>query len=70
MRTWITYHGFALNVDPDMNLFEGIVPCGITDGSVTSLANELNKSVDIDEVKARLAVEFEKVFGNTARQDA
>lgn len=70
VRTWITYHGFALNVEPDMSHFEGIVPCGITDGSVTSLANELNKSVDIDEVKARLAVEFEKVFGNTARQDA
>lgn len=66
VRTWITYHGFALNVEPDMSHFEGIVPCGITDGSVTSLANELNKSVDIDEVKARLAVEFEKVFGNTA----
>lgn len=70
VRTWITYHGFALNVDPDMGHFEGIVPCGITDGTVTSLANELHKPVDIDEVKARLAVEFEKVFGNTKLQDA
>lgn len=69
VRSWITYHGFALNIDPDMQHFEGIVPCGITDGSVTSLARELDRSVDPAEVKARLAVEFGKVFGNTARQD-
>jgi len=69
VRSWVSYHGFALNVCPDMTHFNGIVPCGITDGSVTSLANELNKGVDITEVKARLAVEFERVFGNSALQD-
>jgi lipoyl(octanoyl) transferase len=69
VRSWISYHGFALNVCPDMAHFDGIVPCGITDGSVTSLANELNKDVDLAEVKARLAVEFERVFGNSAPQD-
>ncbi|MDQ8206986.1 lipoyl(octanoyl) transferase LipB [Coraliomargarita sp. SDUM461003] len=69
VRSWISYHGFALNVNPDMNHFSGIVPCGITDGTVTSLTNELDKKVDIEEVKTRLAVEFETVFGNTARQD-
>ena len=66
VRSWISYHGFALNVKPDMTHFEGIVPCGITDGSVTSLANELDKPAHIDEVKSRLAVEFEQVFGNTS----
>lgn len=65
VRSWITYHGFALNIDPDMNHFSGIVPCGITDGSVTSLKNELQSSVEMDEVKARLAVEFQKIFQNT-----
>lgn len=70
VRSWITYHGFALNVCPDMSHFGGIVPCGITDGSVTSLTNELDKPVDIAEVKARLAVEFERVFANTTHQDA
>jgi len=69
VRSWVSYHGFALNVDPDMGHFGGIVPCGITDGTVTSLANELDKSADIDEVKSRLAVEFERIFGNTAPQN-
>ena len=62
VRSWITYHGFALNVCPNMAHFDGIVPCGINDGSVTSLDIELNKAVDIAEVKARLAVEFKQVF--------
>ena len=44
--------------------FDGIVPCGISDGNVTSLDDELNKAVDIAEVKARLAVEFKQVFRN------
>ena len=69
VRTWVSYHGFALNVCPDMSHFNGIVPCGITDGTVTSLANELDQPVDIEAVKARLAVEFREVFGNNTPQD-
>jgi lipoate-protein ligase B len=65
VRSWVTYHGFALNVCPDMAHFDGIVPCGISDGSVTSLANELDRAVEIAEVKARLAVEFKQVFRNS-----
>ncbi len=66
VRTWVTYHGFALNVNPDMSHFNGIVPCGITDGTVTSLQAELGETIDLAIVKARLAVEFQKVFRNTA----
>ena len=67
VRSWVTYHGFALNVNPDLSHFAGIVPCGITDGTVTSMQAELEKTILIETVKARLAVEFQKVFGNTAR---
>jgi len=62
VRTWIAYHGFALNVAPDLSHFEGIVPCGITDGSVTSMERELDARVDKSAVKAQLAVEFAAVF--------
>lgn len=66
VKSWITYHGFALNVAPDLNHFNGIVPCGITDGTVTSMANELGYSIKIADVKAALAVEFRNIFANTA----
>ena len=64
VKSWITYHGFALNVNPDLNHFRGIVPCGITDGTVTSLADELGSPVETAEVKSALALEFREVFGN------
>jgi lipoyl(octanoyl) transferase len=66
VRSWVTYHGFALNVNPDMGHFAGIVPCGITDGTVTSMQAELGETIDLDDVQARLAVEFKNVFRNTA----
>jgi len=69
VRSWVTYHGFALNVSPDMRHFTGIVPCGITDGTVTSMELELDRKVDLAEVKTALAVEFQKVFQNTAAQN-
>jgi lipoyl(octanoyl) transferase len=46
----VTMHGFALNVSPDLSKFSQIVPCGINDAAVTSLAIELNRSVDIAEI--------------------
>lgn len=60
VKRWVTYHGFALNVNANLAHFQGIVPCGIsaTDGSVTSLQAELGRALDLAEVKAVLAREF------------
>jgi lipoyl(octanoyl) transferase len=47
----VTMHGFALNVDPDLSYFNRIVPCGIADAEVTSMARELGRSIEIAEVE-------------------
>ena len=47
---WVTMHGFALNVNPDLTAFAQIVPCGISDADVTSLETELGRTITIDEV--------------------
>ena len=62
---WVTMHGFAFNVNTDLNLFNGIIPCGIQDKSVTSLKLELNQEVSIHEVKAKLLKNFTKLFNYT-----
>lgn len=60
VRRWVTYHGFALNLEPDLRHFGGIIPCGIApeDGTVTSLRSELNRPIDGDAVKHALAAAF------------
>ena len=58
VKKWTTYHGFALNVNPDLTPFTGIVPCGIVDGTVTSMAAELGHPLDLAAVKQVLAQEF------------
>ena len=58
VKSWITYHGFSLNINPDMNHFSGIVPCGIRDGEVTSMKDEMGQQPDYEEVKKKLACHF------------
>lgn len=59
---WVTMHGIALNVNTDLRYFSFIVPCGITDKSVTSMEKELGKKVDMEEVKERLKKHMATVF--------
>lgn len=62
VKSWITYHGLALNINPDLSHFQGIIPCGITDGSVTSLQNEISTLPEKKLIKERFVVEFKSVF--------
>ncbi|MEX0324420.1 MAG: lipoyl(octanoyl) transferase LipB [Puniceicoccaceae bacterium] len=62
VKSWITYHGFALNISPDLSHYDGIVPCGITDGTVTSLEKECPSTPLMGLVKARLIQEFWELF--------
>ena len=60
---WVTMHGFALNVNTDMNYFTHIIPCGIRGKGVTSMEIEVGEKIDIEEVKKELVVQFCEVFG-------
>jgi lipoyl(octanoyl) transferase len=59
---WITMHGFAFNINTDLSLFSGIIPCGISDKEVTSLQKETGRKMDIQEVKSLLVKNFKEVF--------
>lgn len=60
---WVTMHGFALNVNPDLAYFSHIVPCGISDKAVTSMQLELARKVDLEEVAGRLKNHLADLFG-------
>lgn len=60
---WVTLHGFALNIRPNFRHFDGIVPCGITDGGVTSLGRLLDESPSLSEVMTTVVTCIRDVFG-------
>jgi len=59
---WVTMHGFALNVNTNLQYFNNIIPCGIEDKQVTSLQKLLGKDIDPEEVKKSIVKHFEDVF--------
>ena len=59
---FVTMHGFALNVNTDLNYFNHINPCGFIDKGVTSMQNELGEAVNMEELKMRLKTELLKLF--------
>ncbi len=70
LKRWVSYHGVSLNVEPDLEHFSGITPCGVRDPrlGVTSLA-DMGRLVPMHEVDVALRAAFENLFGPTARVD-
>jgi lipoyl(octanoyl) transferase len=64
VRRWVSFHGVSLNVDPDLEHYAGIVPCGVAGHGVTSLV-DLGVTASMPEVDAALRAEFEALFGPT-----
>lgn len=59
---WVTMHGLAFNINPDLDYFKNIVPCGIDDKAVTSLEKELGRKIDINEAKKILKHHISVLF--------
>ena len=59
---WVTMHGFALNVNPDLSFYDGIIPCGIFDNGVTSMEQLLGETQNNDNVKNMVIEKFNKYF--------
>ena len=66
--SWTTMHGFAFNINPDLNHYSLIVPCGITDKGVTSLSKLLVKPISRQEVSDRLICHYQEVFNLNAKK--
>ena len=62
VRRWVTYHGISINLEPDLSHFEGIVPCGISEHGVTSLA-DLGVIATMPDLDLALQASFREVFG-------
>jgi lipoyl(octanoyl) transferase len=69
LRRWVSFHGFSLNVDPELEHFSGIVPCGISGYGVTSLV-DLGLPVMVSDVDPLIRQNFERVFGETTSEAA
>lgn len=64
LRRWVSFHGISINVEPDLEHFSGIVPCGVAEHGVTSLV-DLGLPVTLEDVDLALKANFEEIFGPT-----
>lgn len=62
IKSWVTYHGFALNVNTDLSYFGKIRPCGLESSTLTSMHALIGRSIEMEEVKAKLKYHFSTVF--------
>ena len=63
ISSWVTFHGVSINVNPNLDVFKNIVPCGVTDGGITSL-HELGKNISLGDLDHSLKKSFDQVFGD------
>jgi lipoyl(octanoyl) transferase len=68
LRRWVSFHGVAINVEPELRHYEGIVPCGVTGHGITSLV-DLGLPVTMDDLDLALKSRFEPIFGPIALRD-
>jgi lipoyl(octanoyl) transferase len=66
---WVTMHGIGFNVNSDLAYFNNIIPCGIQDKAVTSMEQELQRKLDMDEVAAKLKLNMAAQFGFSYTED-
>ena len=65
ISSWISWHGISINVNPDLNNYNNIIPCGNLDGGVTSL-HSLNKEISMEQLDNSLKKNFLIVFGDNS----
>ena len=63
ITSWISWHGISINLNPDINNYKNIIPCGVSDGGITSISN-LNKNITFDQLDQSLQKNFDVVFGD------
>ena len=64
VRRWVTFHGFALNVNTDLSYFSAIVPCGLPEVRMTSMQELLQEEIPLDTVQSTLVRSFARIFGH------
>ena len=62
LAKWTSMHGFALNINPEMKYFEGMIPCGIFEYGVTSIQEQLDKELEIEDIAEQVDIQIQRVL--------